>query len=83
MRGREAASRLAHNQKIVGSSPTQRNQITALLLEQQLSRLNTKVEPKPTIGSVQQHKLKFLTINQETSKWSRINFTLANSLMIW
>ena len=26
LRGREAASRLAHNQKIVGSSPTQRNQ---------------------------------------------------------
>ena len=26
LRGREAASRLAHNQKIVGSSPTHRNQ---------------------------------------------------------
>jgi hypothetical protein len=49
MRGREAASRLAHNQKIVGSSPTQRNQITVLLLEQQLSRLKTKVEPKLTL----------------------------------
>jgi hypothetical protein len=29
LRGREVASRLAHNQKIVGSSPTHRNQISS------------------------------------------------------
>ena len=33
LRGREAASRLAHNQKIEGSSPSHRNQICFLIAQ--------------------------------------------------